>query len=458
MAKEGPRAERRALRRRHPARHSLLHCTWSDRSRHRDELRRDRGRGGRRRAAAADPRQSRALAARRARALWRRGAGDRRARASRSSRGADPRARSPRPASASTSSMAVAAAAGPGLIGGLIVGSMAAKGIAWAARKPFIAVNHLEAHALTARLSRRRRVSLSAAAGLGRPSQLLVCAGVGRYRQLGTSRDDAAGEAFDKTAKLLGLGYPGGPAIERAARDGDPAPLRAAAAAARAAAGCDFSFSGLKTAVRADGRAMRRRSTRETSPISPQRSSWRSATRWSTAPPTRVAWFRRALSGRARASSPPAGSPPIGGCADRLAALRRRCRPRLCRAAAGAVHRQRRDDRLGRARTAAPRPRRWARCAGAAALAARPGCPMAAKGRRVKRLAVIGGGAWGTALALVAAPRRRGGRAVGARPGRRRGDQPAPREPALPARHRARPGDRRDDRCRPPRSPAPRRR
>ncbi len=143
----------------------------------------------------------------------------------------------------------VAAAAGPGLIGGLIVGSMAAKGIAWAAKKPFIAVNHLEAHALAARLSHDVGFPYLLLLVSGGHSQLLVCAGVGRYRQLGTSRDDAAGEAFDKTAKLLGLDFPGGPAIERAARDGDPSrfslprPLKGRA-------GCDFSFSGLKTAVR----------------------------------------------------------------------------------------------------------------------------------------------------------------------------------------------------------------
>ncbi len=143
----------------------------------------------------------------------------------------------------------VAAAAGPGLIGGLIVGSMAAKGIAWAATKPFIAVNHLEAHALAARLSPGVAFPYLLLLVSGGHSQLLVCAGVGRYRQLGASRDDAAGEAFDKTAKLLGLDYPGGPAIERAARNGNPArftlprPLKGRE-------GCDFSFSGLKTAVR----------------------------------------------------------------------------------------------------------------------------------------------------------------------------------------------------------------
>jgi N6-L-threonylcarbamoyladenine synthase len=143
----------------------------------------------------------------------------------------------------------IAAAAGPGLIGGLIVGTMAAKGIAWAAQKPFIAVNHLEAHALTARLSDGIDFPYLLLLVSGGHSQLLVCAGVGQYRQLGSSRDDAAGEAFDKTAKLLGLGYPGGPAIEQAAKDGDPTrfvlprPLKGRS-------GCDFSFSGLKTAVR----------------------------------------------------------------------------------------------------------------------------------------------------------------------------------------------------------------
>ena len=143
----------------------------------------------------------------------------------------------------------VAAAAGPGLIGGLIVGSLAAKGIAWAAGKPFIAVNHLEAHALAARLSHDAPFPYLLLLVSGGHTQLLVCAGVGQYRQLGTSRDDAAGECFDKSAKLLGLGYPGGPAIERSAQDGDPRrfvlprPLKGRE-------GCDFSFSGLKTAVR----------------------------------------------------------------------------------------------------------------------------------------------------------------------------------------------------------------
>ena len=143
----------------------------------------------------------------------------------------------------------VAAAAGPGLIGGLIVGTMMAKGIAWAASKPFIAVNHLEAHALSVRLTDRIDFPYLLLLVSGGHCQLLACAGVGRFARLGTTLDDAAGEAFDKTAKLIGLGYPGGPAIERAAQHGRaerfyiPRPLVGRP-------GCDFSFSGLKTAVR----------------------------------------------------------------------------------------------------------------------------------------------------------------------------------------------------------------
>ncbi|MBV9825894.1 MAG: tRNA (adenosine(37)-N6)-threonylcarbamoyltransferase complex transferase subunit TsaD [Alphaproteobacteria bacterium] len=143
----------------------------------------------------------------------------------------------------------VAAASGPGLIGGLIVGSTVAKGLAWASGKPFLAVNHLEAHALAVRLAQPVAFPYLLLLASGGHSQLLVCTGIGRHRQLGTSRDDAAGEAFDKTAKLLGLGYPGGPAIAQAALSGNPRrfplprPLKGRP-------GCDFSFSGLKTAVR----------------------------------------------------------------------------------------------------------------------------------------------------------------------------------------------------------------
>jgi N6-L-threonylcarbamoyladenine synthase len=144
---------------------------------------------------------------------------------------------------------AVAAAAGPGLIGGLIVGTMMAKGIAWVAGKPFIAINHLEAHALSVQLTASVDFPYLLLLVSGGHCQLLACLGVGRFTRLGTTLDDAAGEAFDKTAKLIGLDYPGGPAIERAANRGDarrfilPRPLLGRP-------GCDFSFSGLKTAVR----------------------------------------------------------------------------------------------------------------------------------------------------------------------------------------------------------------
>ncbi len=150
---------------------------------------------------------------------------------------------------------AVAATAGPGLIGGVFVGVMEAKAIALARRIPFIAVNHLEGHALSPRLASALDFPYLLLLASGGHCQLLAVEGVGRYRRLGTTIDDAAGEAFDKGAKLLGLGYPGGPAIERAARAGDarrfplPRPL-----AGRP--GCDFSFSGLKTALRQQAQAL----------------------------------------------------------------------------------------------------------------------------------------------------------------------------------------------------------
>lgn len=143
----------------------------------------------------------------------------------------------------------IAAAAGPGLIGGLIVGSTMAKGLAWAAGKPFLSVNHLEAHALAVRLTEDVDFPYLLLLVSGGHCQLLVCSGVGRYTRLGTTLDDAAGEAFDKTAKLIGLGYPGGPAIEAAALNGDPSRF-VLPRPMKGRPGCDFSFSGLKTAVR----------------------------------------------------------------------------------------------------------------------------------------------------------------------------------------------------------------
>ena len=143
----------------------------------------------------------------------------------------------------------IAATAGPGLIGGVIVGLTAAKAMAAAAGKPFVAVNHLEGHALTARLTHDVAFPYLLLLVSGGHCQLLIVEGVGRYERLGATIDDAAGEAFDKVAKLLGLGLPGGPAVERAAHAGDPSrvPLPKPMAGKP---GCDFSFSGLKTAVR----------------------------------------------------------------------------------------------------------------------------------------------------------------------------------------------------------------
>ncbi|MBV9992695.1 MAG: tRNA (adenosine(37)-N6)-threonylcarbamoyltransferase complex transferase subunit TsaD [Alphaproteobacteria bacterium] len=144
---------------------------------------------------------------------------------------------------------AVAATAGPGLIGGVMVGLTAAKALALAAAKPLVAVNHLEAHALTARLSEGARFPFLLLLISGGHCQLLSVDGVGRYRRYGTTIDDAVGEAFDKTAKLLGLPYPGGPSVEQAARRGNPKRY-ALPRPMVGRPGADFSFSGLKTAVR----------------------------------------------------------------------------------------------------------------------------------------------------------------------------------------------------------------
>ncbi len=143
----------------------------------------------------------------------------------------------------------VAATAGPGLIGGLLVGLTTGKAIAFAAGKPLIAVNHLEAHALTARLTDGLAFPYLLLLVSGGHTQVLRVDGVGQYRRYGTTVDDALGEAFDKAAKLLGLGYPGGPAVERAAATGDPARF-ALPRPMLGRPGADFSFSGLKTALR----------------------------------------------------------------------------------------------------------------------------------------------------------------------------------------------------------------
>jgi N6-L-threonylcarbamoyladenine synthase len=150
---------------------------------------------------------------------------------------------------------AIAATAGPGLIGGVMVGLTAAKAIALAHGKTLIPVNHLEAHALSARMTEDVAFPYLLLLISGGHTQLIAVDGVARYRRLGTTIDDAAGEAFDKSAKLLGLGQPGGPKIEAAAKKGRadrydfPKPL-----AKRE--DCDFSLSGLKTALRLEAEAI----------------------------------------------------------------------------------------------------------------------------------------------------------------------------------------------------------
>lgn len=149
---------------------------------------------------------------------------------------------------------AIAVTAGPGLIGGVLVGVMTAKAIAAVHDLPLIAVNHLEGHALTVRLTEEVPFPYLLLLVSGGHCQLLIAEGVGKYKRLGTTLDDAVGEAFDKTARLLGLGYPGGPAVEMMAKNCDdsdralkkfplPSPMVGRD-------GCDFSFSGLKTSVK----------------------------------------------------------------------------------------------------------------------------------------------------------------------------------------------------------------
>jgi N6-L-threonylcarbamoyladenine synthase len=143
----------------------------------------------------------------------------------------------------------IAAAAGPGLIGGVLVGLTTAKALALVTRKPLLAVNHLEAHALTARLTDGIGFPYLLLLASGGHTQLVAVKGVGDYVRLGTTIDDAIGEAFDKVAKLLGLAYPGGPEVERQAEKGDPERF----ALPRPLLGRpdpNFSLSGLKTALR----------------------------------------------------------------------------------------------------------------------------------------------------------------------------------------------------------------
>ncbi len=149
----------------------------------------------------------------------------------------------------------VAAAAGPGLIGGVIVGLTTAKAIALVHDTPLLAINHLEAHALTPRLTNALAFPYCLFLASGGHTQIVAVLGVGDYVRLGTTVDDALGEAFDKVAKMLGLAYPGGPQVERAAQQGDatrfhfPRPMLGRPDA-------NFSLSGLKTAVRNEASRM----------------------------------------------------------------------------------------------------------------------------------------------------------------------------------------------------------
>ncbi len=155
----------------------------------------------------------------------------------------------------------VASTSGPGLIGGVLVGMMTGKAIAQASGKPFIAVNHLEGHALSPRLGNACPFPYLLLLVSGGHCQILDVQGLGQYKRLGTTIDDAVGEAFDKTAKVLGLGFPGGPAVERHALEGNPTAI-ALPRPLLNRPGLDMSFAGLKTAV---ARAA------ELEPLTPQR-------------------------------------------------------------------------------------------------------------------------------------------------------------------------------------------
>jgi N6-L-threonylcarbamoyladenine synthase len=155
----------------------------------------------------------------------------------------------------------VAAAAGPGLIGGVMIGLTTGKALSLALKKPLMAINHLEAHALTPRLTDNLAFPYLLLLVSGGHTQLLAIKGLGDYQRLGTTIDDAVGEAFDKVAKMLGLPYPGGPQVEDHALRGDPERFAFPRPMA-GRPGADFSLSGLKTAVRLEAERI--------APLSPQ--------------------------------------------------------------------------------------------------------------------------------------------------------------------------------------------
>ena len=262
----------------------------------------------------------------------------------------------------------VAAAAGPGLIGGVIVGLTTAKAIALVQGKPLIAVNHLEAHALTARLTDATPFPYCLFLASGGHTQILAVRGVGDYVRLATTHDDAIGEAFDKTAKLLGLGYPGGPQVEREAERGEakrfplPRPMQHRKEA-------DFSLSGLKTALRLEAEAI--------APLSDQDVADLCASFQQAVVDVVYDRLRAGLRiFRARFGAPSALVAAGGVAANHAirsgaASRRHGSRHGAGGAAARVVHRQRRHDRLGRLRALGAGADGFARCGAARALAAR---------------------------------------------------------------------------------------
>lgn len=153
---------------------------------------------------------------------------------------------------------AIAATGGPGLIGGVIVGTMFAKSLALGLNKPYIAVNHLEGHLLSPRLTNNLEFPYLMLLVSGGHCQFVAALGLGNYKILGETMDDAVGEAFDKTGKMLGMEYPAGPMIEKLALEGDPHRFELPKPLYKRP-GCDFSFSGLKTAVSVIARSITRK-------------------------------------------------------------------------------------------------------------------------------------------------------------------------------------------------------
>ena len=264
----------------------------------------------------------------------------------------------------------VAAAAGPGLIGGVMVGLMAGKGVALATGKPFVAVNHLEAHALTARLIASVGFPYLILLASGGHTQILAVKGVGDYIRLGATMDDAVGEAFDKTAKLLGLAFPGGPAVEAAARRGDPDRFHLP----RPLVGrpnADFSLSGLKTAIRQAAEAAAPLRPRDVDDLC---ASFQAAIVDVVEDRMRIGTqtFPRASRNRAKGGGRRGRRRRQRGSAPGARAPVRRSRAADGRPAAETLHRQWRNDRLGGNRAIAPRTERRTERARAPALAARP--------------------------------------------------------------------------------------